>query len=252
MAGLAQVRRLEAAGFRAWPAAEIEYDGSWQLRLTADYPSKRLNSVNPLDPSDHHGIERRIDQAAKRFRSLGRPLVFRLSPLAPSTLEAHFDSLGWRRFDETVVMVADLAAMNLDPFIDQLPVRDRNRYADASLEVHGSSEKLKPGLMKLLDNIRPASGLFLAEDKDKKPLATALCVNDSDLAGIFQLAVRSDLRRTGKGRALLGSALRWARMHGARTAWIQVVADNKPAMALYGGFGYREIYRYAYREEPAQ
>ena len=48
---LALVRRLEAVGFRAWPAASVHYDGSWAVRLTAGHPSKRLNSVNPLDPA---------------------------------------------------------------------------------------------------------------------------------------------------------------------------------------------------------
>ncbi|TIU15748.1 MAG: GNAT family N-acetyltransferase, partial [Mesorhizobium sp.] len=49
---LAIVRRYEAAGFRAWPAAAVHYDGTWVVRLTAGHPAKRLNSVNPLDPGD--------------------------------------------------------------------------------------------------------------------------------------------------------------------------------------------------------
>ena len=49
---LAVVRRYEAAGFRAWPAAAVHYDGTWVVRLTAGHPAKRLNSVNPLDPGD--------------------------------------------------------------------------------------------------------------------------------------------------------------------------------------------------------
>jgi hypothetical protein len=32
---LATVRRYEAAGFRAWPAASVLYDGTWLIRLTA-------------------------------------------------------------------------------------------------------------------------------------------------------------------------------------------------------------------------
>jgi hypothetical protein len=51
-ADLPNVRRLEAVGFRAWPAASVQYDGSWLVRLTAGHDSKRLNSVYPLDPSD--------------------------------------------------------------------------------------------------------------------------------------------------------------------------------------------------------
>ena len=36
---LAIVRRYEAAGFRAWPAAAVHYDGTWVVRLTAS-PSR--------------------------------------------------------------------------------------------------------------------------------------------------------------------------------------------------------------------
>ena len=55
------VRRLEAVGFRAWPADAVTYDGSWLIRLTANHDSRRLNSVNPLDPSDIRDIAIRLE-----------------------------------------------------------------------------------------------------------------------------------------------------------------------------------------------
>lgn len=57
---LAQIRQIEAVGFRAWPAASVHYDGSWAIRMTACHPSKRLNSVNPLDPGDTDNMEQRV------------------------------------------------------------------------------------------------------------------------------------------------------------------------------------------------
>ncbi len=78
---LATVRRFEAAGFRAWPAASVHYDGTWAIRLTAGHPAKRLNSVNPLDPGDVANPAERIARAARRFDAYGRPLTFRMSPL---------------------------------------------------------------------------------------------------------------------------------------------------------------------------
>ena len=33
-------RRFEAAGFRAWPAASVHYDGTWVIRLTAGQARK--------------------------------------------------------------------------------------------------------------------------------------------------------------------------------------------------------------------
>ncbi len=82
MQNLPLVRRLEAVGFRAWPASSVQYDGSWQVRLTAGHPSNRLNSIVPLDPSDHRDVEIRLAKASRKFEAYGRPAVLRQTPLA--------------------------------------------------------------------------------------------------------------------------------------------------------------------------
>lgn len=250
MPNLAIVRRLEAAGFRAWPAASIQYDGSWQIRLTAGHPSKRLNSVNPLDPSDHGDIESRVEKVARRFSAYDRPLVFRQSPLAPPQLEDYLDARGWRRFEETIVMMQWVADLDIDGGMDHLPIRDVGRYVDAAIGVHGRDLSLKAGLTEVLSSIRPPSGLFVIEDRDQGPVATALCVHDNELAGIFELATRAERRRSGFGRDVVSAALRWARHRGAEKAWLQVESTNLPAIALYENLGFREVYRYAYRQKP--
>lgn len=252
MPNLSQVRRLEAVGFRAWPAATIQYDGSWQIRLTAGHPSKRLNSVNPLDPSDYRDIEARVERAARRFDAYGRPVVFRTSPLAPAPLEAFLDAQGWQRFDETVVMTGAIDSLDIDQGMDYLPLRDIGRYVDASLAVHGREPALKAGLTEVLGAIRPPSGLFVIEDEEAGPLSTALCVHDNDMAGLFELATHGSFRRRGHGRDVVRAALRWARHRGAQRAWLQVETSNTAALTLYEGLGFSELYRYAYRRRPGQ
>ncbi|MAZ17999.1 GNAT family N-acetyltransferase [Oricola sp.] len=248
MSGLALVRRLEAVGFRAWPAASVHYDGSWAVRLTAGHPSKRLNSVNPLDPSDVRDIDQRITRAAKRFSSYGRPLVFRLSPLAPLQLNAHFDANGWRRFDETRVMIASLKDIDLDSGIDQIPLQDIGRYVDASIGIRAMEGERKPGLTEVVESIRPPSGMFVLEDDDG-PVASALCVHDNDLAGLFDVAVREDQRGKGYARSIVRAALRWAAAQGAQRAWLQVMVANKSAVDLYTRLGFQEAYSYSYRQK---
>ena len=72
---LAVIRRLEAVGFRAFPATHTVFDGTWAVRLTPAFPAKRLNSVNPLDPSDHARIAERVQAAERCFAEAGRSLV---------------------------------------------------------------------------------------------------------------------------------------------------------------------------------
>lgn len=249
---LPMVRRLEAVGFRAWPAGATVYDGSWLCRLTPGHPSKRLNSVNPLDPSDTRDIEGRLKKAARRFAEHGRPLLVRQTPLTPAKLVAFMDEAGWRSLGETIVMTADLAALaREDDTVDHLPTRDLARFVDARLKVSGDDPALKPGLAALIEAIRPETGLFVFEEADFGPTAVALTVQDNDLAGILQMAVAPQRRGRGVATAILHAALRWAKLKGARQAWLQVEADNAAAIALYRRAGFSEIYRYSYRRPDA-
>lgn len=246
---LAVVRRYEAAGFRAWPAAAVHYDGTWVIRLTAGHPAKRLNSVNPLDPSDDHHIPERIARASRRFDAYGRPLTFRVSPLSGAGMSRHFDAEGWSRLSESLVMRLSLADAPVDKAMDQIPLRDISRFIGAALKVHGADLSLRPGLSEIIGAIQPEAGLFALERGDE-PLATLICVHDGDLAGLFEIATHAAERNQGHGRHLILSALKWARLRGAREAWLQVEADNAPALALYRALGFIEIYRYHYRRPP--
>ncbi|MCF1467902.1 GNAT family N-acetyltransferase [Agrobacterium vitis] len=249
---LPQVRRLEAVSFRAWPAASVQYDGSWQVRLTGGHPSKRVNCVVALDRSDIRDIRLRLEKAERKFESYGRPMVFRETPLAPPQVIDVLREDGWTRFDESLVMALDLAELCDLDVMDHLPTQDIGRFVDASLALRNEDAASKPALAELISNIKPPLGLFLIEVPDNGPVAAAICVQDNDLAGLLQLAVGEAHRGKGTGLELTYAALRWARIRGAKSAWLQVQADNGPALSLYQKLGFKEAYRYCYwRHETA-
>ncbi len=247
---LPEVRRLEAVSFRSWPASTIEYDGTWAIRLTAGHPSKRINSVNPLDRADHSDLEKRIVRAAHRFKSFGRPLVFRQSPLAPAELDNILDARGWRRFDETAVLTRSLEDMDFGDALDQLPLKDTGWWIDQCVAMGSVAASLKPGLSEIINNVEGEVGLFLSEDRAHTPLAAAMAVRFGDLVGLFEVVSNPQMRRQGLGRKILQTAMLWGREKGARKAWLQVVANNGPATTLYQSLGFQEVYRYAYRQAP--
>lgn len=248
-AALPLVRRIEALGFRAWPAANSLYDGSWLVRLTAGHPSRRLNSVNALDRMDDRELDARISRIADRFRAFDRGVVFRQTPLAPPRLDEWLDARRWTREGETHVMTAAMDELGLDDAREQIPLQEVGQFVDAALEVRRRGRDLKSGLTEVLTAIRPPKGLFVVSEGDE-PLATALCVHDGEFAGVFEVATREDRRREGLGRTVTRAALRWARDRGAQRAWLQVEADNEPALGLYGKQGFEEAYRYHYRAAP--
>ncbi|MEW5982476.1 MAG: ribosomal protein S18-alanine N-acetyltransferase [Acidobacteriota bacterium] len=67
------------------------------------------------------------------------------------------------------------------------------------------------------------------------------CWAVADELHINNVAVRSDRRRGGIGRALVIAALDEGRRRGARRAWLEVRAANRPARRLYGSLGFTEV-----------
>ena len=249
MPDLATVRRYEAAGFRAWPASSVHYDGTWVIRLTAGLPAKRLNSINPLDPGDGVNIRERIARAGRRFDAYGRPVTFRISPLAGPALCEHLEAEGWPVFSESIVMRHRFGGDLPEGVVDQIPLKDISRFIGAALKVHAIEPSMRPGLSELISSIEPEAGLFVHEVGDEA-VATAICVHDGDLAGLFEVATLGAARGNGHGRRIVLSAIKWARMRGAREAWLQVDADNEAALNLYRSLGFAEAYRYHYRRPP--
>lgn len=247
------VRQLEALGFRAWPANQVRYSGSWAIRLTPDHQSKRLNSVNPLDPDDFHNLDERIALIKAMFQQAGKRSVFRLSPLAAPELTQYLDKLGWVEKGRTITMVRAIQPDFVSKSADITINDDIAAYAQASLETHSKSlaeqKVLLPALTDILSQIRPAKAMMIAKKGDQS-VAAGLCVKDYAWAGLFDLATAPSHQRQGLAVALIACGLSWARQQGAKRAWLQIEESNLTGLALYRKLGFSESYRYSYREMP--
>ena len=109
---------------------------------------------------------------------------------------------------------------------------------------------LRPGLSEIIGAIQPEAGLFVLE-QDEAPLATAICVHDGDLAGLFEIATAAAERGKGHGRRLLLSALKWARLRGRAAG---LAAGRGRQFRGRAGSTKRsaspKLYRYHYRRRP--
>ena len=247
---LPKVRRLEAVGFRSWPAASTRFDGTWAIRLTAGHPAKRLNSVNPLDPADHSNLDSRIQRAQQIFQDFGRPLIFRQSPLAPPELENILDARGWRRFDESKVMTKNIQPQTEQCSSYSAVTTDIGHWIDQSIAMQSFDTLLKPGIFELISRISGQVALFLLEEDEKNPIAAAIAVRFDDQVGVFEVITHPERRQRGFARSIIENATLWAMEKQARRIWLQVTVENKPANKLYETLGFKEAYRYSYRQAP--
>ncbi len=249
-----KIRRLEAVGFRSLPAKNVHFNGSWAVRLTPHTNTKRLNSINPLDPADTENFEKRLHLEKNRFQTLGKPPIFRLTPLASPVLTNYLTGLGWISFEESLLMTLNLDELDLQNVEDQLPIQDTRQWVQASLHLQNKNLDTLPNTVEMLNSIKTLSGLFLTQIVETSPpvLCSVLrCVINQELAGLFSLATNNQFQRQGFARKITLGSLLWAKRNGAKLVWLQVVADNFPAVSLYQSLGFREFYRYTYYKLPS-
>lgn len=163
-----------------------------------------------------------------------------LSELPTGPLSA---SDGYLTAEEMVVMLAGLPDFDYKFAIDQFPIKNVGRFVEAALEVGVLEPNVGAELTGVIEDIKTKAGLFVYE-LDDRPIATAICVHDDELAGLFEVACHASFRRKGFGRAIALTALKWGWMRGAERAWLQVGTENEAAIKLYERMGFVELYRY--------
>ena len=107
-----------------------------------------------------------------------------------------------------------------------------------------------PGWRAIIDRIDLPAGYAVLVGDDDAPIAAGLGVVADEWLGLFEIVVAESWRRRGIGRAVTEALLGWGGAEGATRAFLQVVADNRPAIALYQQLGFQRGYTYWYRRAP--
>lgn len=83
-------------------------------------------------------------------------------------------------------------------------------------------------------------------------LACGQYVREGACVGLYDVFVDPMARNRGMAQALCAELLRRAHAEGARSAYLQVDADNGPGLAAYRQLGFVEGYGYHYRSPDAR
>lgn len=241
------VRGIEERAFNAWPARETRLARGWLMRFSSGY-TKRANSVNAWCPEVPLGDI--LDHAIETYASRDLPFIARLSPLADADADALLEALGFSRIDETIVMTTPLDALPIGP---DAAVVVASKPTDEWLEgfaiANGVPAERRAVHDAMVANIA-APVAFAKLEIEGTPAAWGIAAVERGLVGLFDIVTSPAVRRQGAGRRLVAALLHWAHTRGARSAYLQVVAANYPAIALYQGLGFAEAYRYHYRIAP--
>ncbi|TYO89195.1 GNAT family N-acetyltransferase [Oceanicella actignis] len=108
--------------------------------------------------------------------------------------------------------------------------------AERAAAIHAAAFPHEPWSARAIADLAAAPGGFLLLDAAQDGFALGRVAADE--AELLMLAVAPGARRRGAGRGLLAAFEARAAAMGARTAHLEVAADNAPALGLYRSAGY--------------
>ena len=238
----------------AWPAMQVSLLDGWVLRIASGY-TKRANSVNPTYPSSEGDLARKVETCEAIYARQQLPCIFRLTSFgAPAGLDDLLAERGYRRFDHSLVLCRELGndspPVQSDPRLSSRPVEP---WLNEYVRLSRSPLSRRDAHLAILERI-PGNAIFgvLAPVDEGNPVAAGLAVTEGEYVGLFDIVTDPDHRNRGHGAALVTALLASAQASGAKSAYLQVVAENAAAIALYRKLGFTEAYHYWYRIPPDQ
>lgn len=192
-----------------FPDLLTEPVGDWLLRRSPTATNRRANSVLAFGPSEV------ADDVARVVAHYDRPVA---AVLADSPEERRLLDLGW-------VLESD--------------------DADSLFQVAGVAQVARALRGADDDDVAlvEQDGLARAALGDA---ASGLAAHDDGWLGFRSVEVDPDRRRQGLALRVMAALTGWGAEQGATTAYLHVLADNAPALALYERLGFRTHHTYRY------
>lgn len=244
--------RIEEAGLNnLHTRRQLLYDG-WLLFLLGG-KAKRARSVNA-----HFGstlpLGEKIAHCEALYARHGLPTLFRMTPFVqPGNLETALAERGYVEFDLTLVQAATLESLpahrgNPDVELDAPLIE---AFVEAVGEMRGSPATQRTAHLERLAQ-SPLDVYPVLARRDGAPVGSGLLVIDGGLAGVFDVVTVTSLQGQGIGTAIVSALVTRAWERGIRQVFMQVTADNAPAVGLYRRFGFATVYTYHYRARPGE
>lgn len=240
--------QAEHAGLHASATSGQFWLDGWLIRLSPD-KAKRSRCVNAFAPGVLP-LDQKLQACARLFARAGLPLILRLTPYSqPPGLDAALEARGWHRFDDTrVLLLPEIAAGPGQPMPAALSARALGaaEFAQTIGALRGTpAATIAAHARRLADaRLRHAGWVW---SRGSQVLACGQYVREGACVGLYDVFVDPVARNRGLAQALCADLLGRARAEGARTAYLQVDADNGPALAAYRRLGFVDGYGYHYR-----
>jgi ribosomal protein S18 acetylase RimI-like enzyme len=235
---------IERATLAAWPARETAEHHGWTLCATSGV-SGRVNACWPLEWRGGD-LDAAIDAAERWYDARHVRVHFKINTFgsAPDSLTARLIARGYKQDTPTLIMIASLgSAAGQHDNVALAPVM--SAAFEATLR-EAAPDEADFAERRGVAARAPAPVAFATRDANGQTACVGMCAATGALAGIFLMRTAPTARRQGHARHVVRALMEWAAAQGAACAYLQVEADNAPAVALYEHEGFTPLYGYSY------
>lgn len=237
------LRKVEAAAVKAWPALETADIEGWLWRWSRG-GSHRANSVSTLNFRGDD-VEAAIARAEDLYKARGGKLQFQITQVSePDGLDALLEARGYAVVSPVITMAKPVSGEQID--LDGIgwgPDPDK-RWLSIYMGVIDDARRRV--VTQILSAV-PEPRAFIIYRQNRITFSTCLGVVEDGMVAIECVATREETRRRGGARRVLAGAECWAQHMGAHTLYLQVAADNAGAIKLYESLGFDTVGRVHYR-----
>lgn len=234
---------IDLATIRTWPATITEQRNGW-YHLASGGVTGRVNAVWPLEWSGA-SLDAAIDEAEAWYAARALPPRFKLTDgaVAPENLAEALTRRGYQPVYPVRIMTAPIAAhapapgvsvsAEISPLFDAA-LRDTAKDAAEYEERRNIAARA------------PQPSAYAVIEQDGRAAAIGLAAASEGLAGVFLMRTVPEARRRGLAARVLETLLARCADWGVRTVFLQVEADNAPAIALYERAGFSTLTTYRF------
>ena len=230
----------------AWPALEEESVAGWQLKYAGGV-SRRSNSANPT-PDAVHDVAAVAPAAETFFRARDMPCRFRILSFLPPRLDQGLAARGYETESGTRTLQATV--------LDRAKISNRTRlltapdaeWIEGVTAAQGREGAERETFAQIVSRLAVPSAFAVTNNEMGGPASFAFAAQTAQGICIESVATRADQRGRGFAGETVSALMAWGASNGAKAAFLQVQADNHPAVRVYERLGFdRELYRYHYR-----
>jgi len=238
---------IEYLASHCWPAKVIERYQGWIIHWH-DGVTWRANSVLPLGDLSEPLLEDAIDYVINYYKSRDTPPAFKVTEESkPTELDETLEEMGFLTRMITHVQTMSIIELTcLDPMVGVDLLRVTDESIDSLFHQSKRDEfalEVRREIIHRIEGEKKIARVLI----DGQIAGIGLGIVEEDMLGLFSVRTLPDYQHRGVGWSINCALAMWGEENGANTAFLQVEAENKPALTLYDKMGFKTKYTYWYR-----